>query len=64
MRRMIALVPVAVVGGYLALAARDRDHTDHRRHVIAVADAPSPAAVAHIAAARQRHGWPPRPAGP
>jgi hypothetical protein len=48
---MIALVPVAVVGGYLALAARDRDHTDHRRHVIAVADAPSPAAVAHIAAA-------------
>lgn len=51
MRRMIAFVPVAVVGGYLALSARDRQHTDHRRHVIEVADAPSPASVAHITAA-------------
>ena len=51
MRRMIAIVPIAVVGGYLALAARDRRHTDHGRHSIQVADAPSPVVVHGTSAA-------------
>ena len=47
MRRMIVLVPIAVVGGYVALAARDRQRMDHGRHPVRVANAPTPVAVAH-----------------